>query len=155
MCNLKAVFFVSDCLFWYTYSWWFQFADKPGSKAFHWGGLPYFRQCHNLLASSEVLTPIQYLPSPLSPSLTLLVSHNAANHQLTHLLHTGPNTNTSIIHYTQTPRLPLLWYLSSYYGFLVLLYIDHCQCLASYYPVRVSATHTPTHTHTEHQCRNS
>lgn len=71
-------------------------------------GLPYFRQYHNLLASSEVLTPIQYLPSPLSLSLTMLVSHNVASHLLTHLLHTGPNTNTSIIHYIQTPRLPLL-----------------------------------------------
>lgn len=59
---------------------------SSGSAAFPLGVFYIFLQCHNLLSSSEVLTPIQYLPSPLSPSLTSLVSH----HRLTHLLHTGP-----------------------------------------------------------------
>lgn len=57
-----------------------------GARRFPRGVFYIFLQCHNLLSSSEVLTPIQYLPSPLSPSLTSLVSH----HRLTHLLHTGP-----------------------------------------------------------------
>lgn len=52
--------------------------------------LPYFRLCHNLLASSEVLTPILYLTSSLLPLLlTMLVSHIVANQQLSHRLHAG------------------------------------------------------------------
>lgn len=66
----------------YIYSSWTQ---NISMKA-----LPYFRLCHNLLASSEALTPILYLTSPLlSPLSTILVSHSAANQRLSHWLHGG------------------------------------------------------------------